>query len=513
GSNVLTLATVPLNKGGTGLAALGSANQIFGMNNAGTAGEYKTITAGSGVSVTHGANSITIAATGGTGTVTNVSSANSDIGVATGSTTPVLTLNSGTGNNQIVKLDGTARLPAVDGSNLTNLSAAQITAGTLPVSRGGTGITSIGNFMVMATNGSGVVTPLAGSVNGSMLQYSVTGPVYTTASYPATTTANQLLYSSANNVVGGLGTANNSVLTTNGSGVPSWGALSADSFTQYALLAGRAGGQNLRGGTAANENLTLDSTSNAIKGSVILQPAGGNVGINMTSPRRALSVADGFLQLVSSSTGYLMNDGGIVGFIGSRFVINNLEADAIAFGTNGGSERMRIESGGNVGIGTTAPSELLEVSGNVKATSFISTSDRRLKTNIEASPGLEKILQLQGVQYDWKANGVHEYGVIAQDVEKVFPALVVTDQKTGFKAVKYQGLIAPLIEATKEINARCEMTQNQSEMLAKQLQKVEADVDGLKRKLASVEEENANMKKLLHQMDARMKKLEQKSQP
>ena len=60
----------------------------------------------------------------GTGTVTEVSSANADIGVATGTTTPVLTLNSGTGANQIVKLDGTAKLPAVDGSLLINLPSS-----------------------------------------------------------------------------------------------------------------------------------------------------------------------------------------------------------------------------------------------------------------------------------------------------------------------------------------------------------------------------------------------------
>lgn len=61
------------------------------------------------------------AGSGGSGTVTSVTSANADIGVANTTTTPVLTLNSGTGNNQIVKLDSSARLPAVDGSQLTNL--------------------------------------------------------------------------------------------------------------------------------------------------------------------------------------------------------------------------------------------------------------------------------------------------------------------------------------------------------------------------------------------------------
>ncbi len=70
--------------------------------------------------------------------LSNVSSANADIAVATGSTTPVLTLNSGTSASQIVKLDGSAKLPAVDGSALINLPSsgaivlhdAQVTSGT-----------------------------------------------------------------------------------------------------------------------------------------------------------------------------------------------------------------------------------------------------------------------------------------------------------------------------------------------------------------------------------------------
>ncbi len=60
------------------------------------------------------------------GTVTAVSSTNADIAVATGTSTPTLTLNTGTTANQIVKLDGTARLPAVDGSQLTNLPSAPV---------------------------------------------------------------------------------------------------------------------------------------------------------------------------------------------------------------------------------------------------------------------------------------------------------------------------------------------------------------------------------------------------
>ena len=58
-----------------------------------------------------------------TGGVSQVSSANADIAVATATSTPQLTLNSGTGADQIVKLDNEGKLPALDASQLTNISS------------------------------------------------------------------------------------------------------------------------------------------------------------------------------------------------------------------------------------------------------------------------------------------------------------------------------------------------------------------------------------------------------
>ena len=77
----------------------------------------------------------------------------------------------------------------------------------------------------------------------------------------------------------------------NASNIPVATAVSADTFTQYALLAGRAGGQTLNGGSAASENLTLDSTSNATKGKIIMAASGGNVGIGTTTPSATLEVS------------------------------------------------------------------------------------------------------------------------------------------------------------------------------------------------------------------------------
>ena len=120
---------------------IGTANQIIGYNAAGTVLENKSITAGSGITVTQSAGGIQISSGAGAGTVTSVTSANADIAVGTGTSTPVLTLNSGTGASQIVKLDSSAKLPAVDGSALTNLAAANL-SGAVPITKGGTGATT-----------------------------------------------------------------------------------------------------------------------------------------------------------------------------------------------------------------------------------------------------------------------------------------------------------------------------------------------------------------------------------
>jgi hypothetical protein len=66
------------------------------------------------------------------------------------------------------------------------------------------------------------ILPASNTPNRVLLSGSIGFPSYSTATYPGTTTVNQLLYSSANNTVTGLGTANSSILATNGSGVPAF---------------------------------------------------------------------------------------------------------------------------------------------------------------------------------------------------------------------------------------------------------------------------------------------------
>lgn len=72
---------------------------------------------------------------------------------------------------------------------------------------------------------------------------------------------------------------------------------------------------------------------------------------------------------------------------------------------------------------------------------------------------MAKISQVRGVSWEWRddapdaAKDQPGIGVIAQELERVFPELVTTGDD-GIKRVYYAGLIAPLIEAVKELDER-----------------------------------------------------------
>ena len=105
--------------------------------------------------------------------------------------------------------------------------------------------------------------------------------------------------------------------------------------------------------------------------------------------------------------------------------------------------------------------------GGLTATLFTSSSDRRLKENIEIiSDPLVKIKQINGITFNYKDNKHQGAGVIAQDVEKVLPQLVSSDQD-GFKSVLYDGLIGLLIEAIKDQQKQIDILSNEIENLKK----------------------------------------------
>jgi Chaperone of endosialidase len=80
---------------------------------------------------------------------------------------------------------------------------------------------------------------------------------------------------------------------------------------------------------------------------------------------------------------------------------------------------------------------------------------------------MARVRRLRGVSFEWGENAAPEHtgadlGVIAQEVEEVFPELVHTGPD-GYKTVNYLGLIAPLIEALKELDARVEALEERTD--------------------------------------------------
>lgn len=141
---------------------------------------------------------------------------------------------------------------------------------------------------------------------------------------------------------------------------------------------------------------------------------------------------------------------------------------------------------GNVGIGTTAPGQALEVVGIVRATSFLSTSDRNAKRDIATSEGLSEVMRLRGVKFNWRSDGKASRGVIAQELEEVFPELVYTDEN-GRKSVYYEGLFGPVIESVKDLNHRCEAQDEQLEVAHQRIADLEKMVQTLDQRLRALE--------------------------
>ncbi len=119
----------------------------------------------------------------------------------------------------------------------------------------------------------------------------------------------------------------------------------------------------------------------------------------------------------------------------------------------------------SIGIGTAASGTAGEIRATGNITGFFS-SDRRLKENVRVIDGALAIVgQLNGVRFNWTQeyldhhggedsyfNRRADVGVIAQDVQAVLPEIVAT-REDGTLAVKYDRMVAVLIEAVKELSA------------------------------------------------------------
>jgi hypothetical protein len=99
------------------------------------------------------------------------------------------------------------------------------------------------------------------ATTGQVLQNNAgADPTYSTATYPSTTTINQILYSSSANAVSGLATANNSIITTGATGIPVFTALAANGQ----LLIGSGSGSPTAATLTAGTGITITNAANSI---------------------------------------------------------------------------------------------------------------------------------------------------------------------------------------------------------------------------------------------------------
>jgi hypothetical protein len=224
--------------------------------------------------------------------------------------------------------------------------------------------------------------------------------------------------------------------------------LDGKSETEFALLAGRSGGQVLYGGTASGNNLTLLSTSAATKGSIFFS-TGSTSAFDQTNVRLGIGTAAPVYKLH----------------------IQDNVADYCAYFRNSGNNQNRygiiIQGGESTGaFGTTRyiscrdydGDEIGHISNTSGTFALTDPSDKRLKIDIADSKvdGLKVVNDIRVVEFRRKKAGPASHlipaGFIAQELQKVYPEAVSEDPETGMLGVSKEGLVPVLIQAVQTLS-------------------------------------------------------------
>ena len=314
-------------------------------NSAGTAIATFQSTGRVGIGNTSPAHTLSVTGTMNVSGNANVGNVGAGAGVFTGAITGSTTLNV-TGNANV------GNVGAAAGVFTGNVSARRIgnvggVAFTLPSTDGSSG-------QVLSTDGAGILSwttnGTGGGGSGNSISNGTSSVAISTTNGNVTTsvagTSNVVVVSSSGITVSGTVSTNNDMFFTKGS----------------SPFIGPSNAQDLRIGTNSTEYIRITSSGNFGVGT---GSPGGRLGVL----HNAASVPYGIA--MDSYDGATFKNSMIFGWntASSFSYMGNFQNFPLALLTNGAS-RLYIDSGGNVGIGTTSPSTALTVTGTVTATTF-----------------------------------------------------------------------------------------------------------------------------------------------
>jgi hypothetical protein len=235
-----------------------------------------------------------------------------------------------------------------------------------------------------------------------------------------------------------------------------------------------------RAAVGQSNSLVLGSI-NGVNGAT----ADTKVGIGTTAPAARLTVSASSTNATDNTATFSAPN------IGSNFSHIHFGSTGdwyIRSAANSGKVVLQ-DSGGNVGIGTTAPSDKLHVDGIIRFDTLpagagmasplcrhntshqitdCSASSLRYKTNIAPfSAGLGVVNRLRPITFNWKASGEADFGLGAEEVAKVEPRLVTHNAKGEIEGVRYDRIAVVLLNAVKEQQHLIEQQQQQIEALKK----------------------------------------------
>ncbi len=291
----------------------------------------------SGSLTNDGSGNLTWVPAGGSGTVTSV-------GAGTGltggpiTTSGTLSVDVGTTANKIVQLDGTGKLPAVDGSQLTNLPAGTETDPTVKAINGL--VKSNGTTISAATAGTDYQAPLVSgtnikTINGASVLGAGNITAVTTETDPTVTAINGLVKSNGTTI--SAATAGTDYLAPNGNG----SALT--NLNASNLASGTVPTARIDVGTTANKIVQLDGTGKlpAVDGSQLTNlPTGTETDPTVTAINGLVKSDGSIISAATAGTDYLAPNG-------NGSALTNLNANNISSGT------LAIANGGTGA--TTAP--------------------------------------------------------------------------------------------------------------------------------------------------------------